>query len=87
MASPNERKLRKLALIKKIEELNGTAPAAAVVGAVVDTVEVVEEVVEDVVEVVEDVVEDVVEVVKNVVEVVKPNRGLRRSKKTKKTEG
>ena len=63
MASPNERKLRKLVLKRKIEELNGTAAASTVVGAVVDVVEVVEDVVEDVIDVVEDVVDEIVEVV------------------------
>ena len=53
MASPNERKLRKLALIRKVEELNGTVAASTVVGAVVDVVDVVEDVVEDVVDVVQ----------------------------------
>jgi len=91
MASPNERKLRKLALIKKVEELNGSTVGSVVAGVAIDTVEVVEDVVEDVVEVVEDVVEDVVEVVEDVVEkiveVVKPRRTRKFSKKTKKTEG
>ena len=76
MASPNERKLRKLALMKKIEELNGGPVGSAIVGAAIDTVEVIEDVVEDVVEVAEDVVEEVVEA-------VKPRR---KSKKAKKTE-
>jgi len=67
MASPKKRKLRKLALIKKVEELNGTAAASTVVGAVIDVIEVVEDVVEDVVDVVEDVVENIVETTKKVV--------------------
>ena len=87
MASPSKRKLRKLALAKKVEELNGTAAASAVVGVVVDTVEVVEDVVEDVADVVEDVVEDVVDVVEDVVEsvveVVRPKRVRRTSKRAK----
>jgi hypothetical protein len=78
MASPNERKLRKLALMKKIEELNGGSVSSAVVGAVIDTVEVVEDVVEDIAEVAEEVVEEIVEAVKPV------RRG--RAKKVKKTE-
>jgi len=89
MASPNERKLRKLALMKKVRELNGTAAASTVVGAVVDVVEVVEDVVEDVVEVVEDVTEVVVEaaedVVEDVVEAVKEVVSPRKKKRSKKS--
>jgi len=87
MGNPRQRRQRKLALVEKIKELNGTAAGSVAVMAAVDTVEVVEDVVEDVVDVVEDIVdvvedavEDVVEsvadavetVVENVVEVVKP---------------